>query len=107
MHKIDCVSGQILISDVSRLTHITTAAVMPEEAKQTTQHPPVASCVMARLLLSLGMGLATSAAAFENMNGEYVISKTPNAGGAKCELLPPTSVSVSICKRIPCHVLPI
>ena len=85
----------------------TIAAVMPEEAKQTTQHPPVASCVMARLLLSLGMGLATSAAAFENMNGEYVISKTPNAGGAKCELLPPTSVSVSICKRIPCHVLPI
>ena len=35
------------------------------------------------------------AAGFENMNGEYVITKTPTAGAAKCEsaLLPFRSVS--------------
>ena len=46
---------------------------------------------MARSLLGLALwpGLMLPAAGFENMNGEYVITKTPNAGAAKCELPPP------------------
>ena len=44
--------------------------------------------MLGRSLMGLGLalGLGLPASGFENMNGEYIISKTPNAGTAECAL---------------------